>query len=128
MAHDAKKAGLVVNKELLQTYGRHDGQHHDECRVGISFLFFWTLKWRVKARKVVPKATYHPSVMQRFKEPSVLIYDQERPYRPGLLAEHVDSKPSISRRNLQQVRRPPHMSTELENDLSFRTAIVVTRR
>jgi uncharacterized protein (DUF2235 family) len=92
MAHEAKKAGLVVNKDLLQTYGRHDGQQHDECRVGISFLFFWTLKWRVKARKVVPKATYHPSVMQRFREASVLIYDQERRYRPDLLAEHVDFK------------------------------------
>jgi hypothetical protein len=71
------------------TYGRHTGAQHDECRVGARLLF-WRLKWKEKSRKVVPKATYHPSVMRRFKEPRVLIYDRETPYRPDLLREHVD--------------------------------------
>jgi uncharacterized protein (DUF2235 family) len=91
MACQAKKAGLLVNNDLLATYGRHNGQQHDECRVGVRLLF-WRLNWKEKSRKVVPKATYHPSVMKRFKEARVLIYDLERPYRPGLLAEHVDFK------------------------------------
>ena len=53
-------------------------------------LLFWRLSWKEKPRKVVPKATYHPSVMQRFKEPNVLIYDRETAYRPDLLEKHVD--------------------------------------
>lgn len=89
MANQAKKAGLLVNEDLLATYGRHTGQQHDECRVGVR-LVFWRLKWKEKSRRVVPKATYHPSVMHRFKETSVLVYDREMPYRPDLLAKHVD--------------------------------------
>ena len=92
MATEAKKAGLLVNVNLLATYGRHTGRQHDECRVGVRLLHFWRLNWKEKSRKVVPKATYHPSVMWRFKEPQVLIYDRERPYRPDLLAEHLDFK------------------------------------
>jgi hypothetical protein len=30
----------------------------------------------------------HPSVKQRFEEKSVLIYDEEKAYRPELLAQH----------------------------------------
>jgi hypothetical protein len=88
MACEAVKAGLIVNKGLLQTYGRHTGPQHDECRVGVSFLFM-RFKWREKPRNIVPNATLHPSVAQRFEEPSVLIYDEERAYRPELLEEHV---------------------------------------
>ncbi|WP_398464237.1 DUF2235 domain-containing protein [Tardiphaga sp.] len=91
MANQAKKAGLLVNENLLSTYGRHTGQQHDECRTGVRLLF-WRLKWKEKARKIVPKATYHPSVMRRFKETRVLVYDKEQPYRPDLLAGHVDFK------------------------------------
>lgn len=91
MVCEAKKAGLLVNDCLLSTYGQHDGQQHDECGVGISVLF-WNLKWREKARKVVKNATVHPSVLDRFNEPEVLIYDEERPYRPSLLADHQNFK------------------------------------
>ena len=91
MACQAKKAGLLVNESLLATYGRHTGQQHDECRVGVRLLF-WRLNWKEKSRKVVPKATYHPSVKRRFDEARVLVYDKEQPYRPDLLADHVDFK------------------------------------
>lgn len=38
----------------------------------------------------MPSATYHPSVMRRFKEASVLICDRETPYRPDLIEKHLD--------------------------------------
>jgi hypothetical protein len=46
--------------------------------------------WREKARKMVDNATIHCSVYERSKLPRALIYDQEKPYRPVLLADHKD--------------------------------------
>jgi hypothetical protein len=40
MAHQAKKAGLLVNENYLRLFGRHTGPQHDECRVGIILLGF----------------------------------------------------------------------------------------
>jgi hypothetical protein len=87
MATEAKRAGLLVNDDLLSLFGRHNGPQHDECRVGISFLGMH-FKWRQKARKMVDNATIHWSVYKRFEEPTVLIYDEERRYRPASLEHH----------------------------------------
>jgi hypothetical protein len=91
MAHQAKKAGLLVNENYLRLFGRHTGPQHDECRVGIILLGF-KFKWREHTRRMVQNATLHPSVKLRLKEKSVLIYDEERPYRPALLGAHVEFK------------------------------------
>ena len=89
MSTEAKRAGLIVNEDLLALFGRPNGPQHDECRVGISFLGR-RFKWREKPRNMVQNATIHWSVKKRFDEPSVLIYDEEKPYRPVLLRHHKD--------------------------------------
>jgi hypothetical protein len=91
MAGEAKKAGLIVNDDYLRLFGRHTGPQHDECRLGIK-LFGFKFKWREQTRKMVQNATLHPSVKQRFEEKQVLIYNEEKPYRPGLLASHIAFK------------------------------------
>jgi uncharacterized protein (DUF2235 family) len=87
MSNQAKKAGLIVNPQYLQLFGKSDGPQHDECRVGVSF-FGVNFSWREKTRMVVANATVHPSVWDRFNGPEVLIYDQVKQYRPKTLREH----------------------------------------
>jgi hypothetical protein len=89
MAEQAVKAGLIVDRRYLQLHGRPDGPQHDECRIGISMLGF-KFKWREQSRKMVDNATIHQSVMQRFKGEPVLIYDEEKLYRPELIRNHVE--------------------------------------
>ncbi|HEX2552746.1 MAG TPA: DUF2235 domain-containing protein [Microvirga sp.] len=89
MVEEAKKAGLLVDERYLRLYGRHTGQQHDECRAELSFLGL-KLRWRKHTRKIARNATLHPSVLRRFHEPSVLIYDEEMPYRPSSLADHKE--------------------------------------
>jgi hypothetical protein len=88
MANQAKKAGLCVDDRYLQLNGRPNGPQHDECKVGISLLGF-NFKWREQTRRMVDNATIHQSVMERFKGEPVLIYDEEKPYRPEILTKHV---------------------------------------
>lgn len=87
LSTEAKRAGLLVNDDLLRHFGRPNGPQHDECRVGIRFLGF-KFKWREKDRKIVDNAIVHWSVLERFQATSVLIYDQEKPYRPEMLRTH----------------------------------------
>jgi uncharacterized protein (DUF2235 family) len=89
MVHQAKKAGLIVNDDYMRLFGRHNGAQHDECRVGITMLGM-NFKWREQPRKMVKDATLHPTVKLRFAEKNVLIYDEEKSYRPALLANHVE--------------------------------------
>jgi uncharacterized protein (DUF2235 family) len=89
MSTEAKRAGLLINDELLALFGRSNGPQHDERRVGISFLGM-RFKWREQVRKMADNATIHWSVRKRFDEPFVLIYDEEKPCRPVLLQHHQD--------------------------------------
>jgi uncharacterized protein (DUF2235 family) len=88
MATQAMKAGLIVDDRYLNLTGRPDGPQHDECKAGISLLGF-KFKWREQTRQMVDNATVHGSVMERFKGGPVLIYDEEKPYRPEILTKHV---------------------------------------
>jgi uncharacterized protein (DUF2235 family) len=87
MTTEAKRAGLLVNDDLLILFGRSNGPQHDECRVGVR-MFGKRFNWREKSRKMVDNATIHWSVKQRFDGPPVLVYDIEKPYRPALLRSH----------------------------------------
>lgn len=91
MVNHAEKAGLVVDDQYSHLFGRHHGPQHDETRVGIRLLGM-TFKWRTHVRKMVDCATIHPSVRARFDELYVPVYDEEKPYRPELLRNHVDYK------------------------------------
>lgn len=91
MANQAKKAGLIVNPQYLQLFGKSDGPQHNEVPVGISF-FGMNFRWREKDRDVVANATVHPSVWDRFNGPEVLIYDEMKKYRPRTLQKHEKYK------------------------------------
>ena len=96
MVTQAKKAGLIVDEVYLRLFPRHAGRQHDECRTGVSLLGL-KFKWREHNRKMLENATLHPSVVDRFREERVLIYDEELPYRPALLAKHQDFEAIYSR-------------------------------
>lgn len=91
MMREARRAGLIVDDRYLNLFGRADGPQHDECRAGIH-LFGRRFDWREATRKMVPDATLHWSVRQRFEGGPVLVYDEERRYRPALLAGHDQFK------------------------------------
>jgi uncharacterized protein (DUF2235 family) len=104
MANQAKKAGLLTNPLYLTLFGRPSGPQHDECRVGISF---WGMhfKWREHIRKMVANATVHPSVFDRFNGPAVLIYDEEKRYRPELLRQHTSYKQAYLDEEMANARK-----------------------
>jgi uncharacterized protein (DUF2235 family) len=91
VANQAKKAGLIVNPQYLQLFGKSDGPQHNEVPVGISF-FGMKFKWREKDRDVVANATVHPSVWDRFNGPEVQVYDEMKKYRPTTLQKHEKYK------------------------------------
>ena len=88
LASEAVRAGLLIDRRYLRLFGRHTGQQHDECREGIRWGRF-RFKWREAHRSIDENAPIHPSVMKRFKEEMLLIYDEEKAYRPTLLRTHV---------------------------------------
>jgi uncharacterized protein (DUF2235 family) len=89
LASEAVRAGLLIDRRYLKLFGRHTGQQHDECREGIRWSRF-RFKWREANRTIDENAPIHPSVKERFKEELLLIYDEEKPYRPRLLRQHID--------------------------------------
>jgi uncharacterized protein (DUF2235 family) len=89
LASEAVKAGLLIDRRYLKLFGRHTGQQHDECREGIRWGGV-RFKWRECNRMIDENATIHPSVLDRFREEMLLIYDEEKRYRPVLLKKHID--------------------------------------
>lgn len=87
MVDQAQRAGLLVDKTYLKLFGRYTGQQHDEFKEGIHFLGR-KFRWRKGVRNIKNNAPLHPSVLNRFEEASVLIYDEEVPYRPEALRNH----------------------------------------
>jgi uncharacterized protein (DUF2235 family) len=87
MAMEARKAGLLIDENYLRLFGNYAGDQHDECRIGITFMGM-KFRWREHDRRMTKDATLHPSVNKRFEGQAVLIYDEEKPYRPTLLAKH----------------------------------------
>lgn len=88
IADEARRAGMIVDERYLKLFGRADGPQHDECRVGILFAGM-RFKWREGHRKIAPGAPVHHTVEERLRGGPVLIFDEERLYRPPLLAKHV---------------------------------------
>lgn len=76
--------GLQVDTSVLRTFPSSAGMQHDETRSGI-------FKYGKKAlRSPIANATLHPSVRERFACEAVLHFDEMKPYRPSVLAEHVE--------------------------------------
>jgi len=80
--------GLLVDPAYLRLFPDAEGPQHDECKIGIPFLRYWTLKWPRAERKIDPKAELHDSVYQRLAAEEVLHYDETGRYRPNMLHEH----------------------------------------
>lgn len=76
---------LHVDERYLQIYPDASGVQHDERK---STWFGWSLG----RRKVPRKAPLHPTVIERFKVPTVVHYDESKPYRPHPLRSHQDVK------------------------------------
>jgi hypothetical protein len=62
-------------------------------------------KWREHIRKMVANATVHPSVFDRFNGPAVLIYDEEKRYRPELLRQHTSYKQAYLDEEMANARK-----------------------
>ena len=64
-------------------------------------------KWREHIRKMVANATVHPSVLDRFNGPAVLIYDEERQYWPELLRQHASYKQTYLDEEIASAQKSP---------------------
>lgn len=77
---------ITVDQTWLHLYPSSAGIQHDEIKSG------W-LPWKSCVRPIPPNAPIHPSVVERFKLPSVIHYDETKPYRPEGLRNHDAVKP-----------------------------------
>jgi uncharacterized protein (DUF2235 family) len=84
MLHEAQKIpdGLRADQAVLRLYPATEGMQHDECR---EMVFRFANKIN---RQILPDATLHASVEERFKLNAVLQYDVTLPYRPEALRHH----------------------------------------
>lgn len=73
---------LKTDPNVLHLNSRFDGMQHDETR---NSIFRWARK---TSRILMPNATLHGSVIDRFKLDAVLQYDRMAPYRPESLRQH----------------------------------------
>jgi uncharacterized protein (DUF2235 family) len=91
---------ILIDYSTLQLYPDHVGTQHDERKAFTSACPAWLLRcallfvsernfgWRAGYRKIPDDAVLHPSVLDRFKLPGILNYDDIRPYRPEALRAH----------------------------------------
>jgi uncharacterized protein (DUF2235 family) len=79
MAHEAETCGLLVDRRVLQLFPAADGMQHDECKSSV-FKYFGKL-----ARAPYHDSPMHDTVISRFEQHDVLLYDIRKPYRPECL-------------------------------------------
>jgi uncharacterized protein (DUF2235 family) len=84
MVEEAQKVPnpLIIDTSVLRLYPSAAGMQHDESQ---GRLFKYAKKIN---RQLVPNATLHPSVFERFDLPAVLQLDEVKPYRPTALSIH----------------------------------------
>ena len=91
---------IAIDRSVLKLYPDSAGAQHDERKAFISGCPGWlhsaallfvsrrNFGWREGHRRIPPDATLHPSVLERFKRPAVLIHGDMVPYRPRALKGH----------------------------------------
>ena len=91
---------IMVDHSVLKLFPDSGGPQHDEREVFFSSCPPWLVKvclwfvprktfgWREGHRPVPEDAVLHPTVIERFRRPAVLIHGDIMPYRPGVLRQH----------------------------------------
>jgi hypothetical protein len=91
---------IMVDHSVLKLFPDSGGPQHDEREVFFSSCPPWLVKvclwfvprktfgWREGHRPVPEDAVLHPTVVERFRRPAVLIHGDILPYRPGVLRHH----------------------------------------
>lgn len=85
--------GLQHDPDVLKLWPDPAGMLHDEVKAGlgaITSLFGCT--WQARDRELSDKAIIHRSVYRRFDLVSARGFDDNAPYRPDALSNHVDFK------------------------------------
>lgn len=72
---------IIIDENFLKLYPQAEGMQHDERKSG-------RISWKCGLRSVPSDAPLHDSVIARLKAPSVLHYDEFKPYRPEPLRKH----------------------------------------
>ena len=92
---------IYIDGALLNLYPDHAGPQHDERKAFIAACHRWLVRcarlfvaekdfgWRQGHRRIPRDALLHPSVLDRFRLPGVLVYGDMIPYRPHALRHHV---------------------------------------
>ena len=100
----ALPAPVQVDDRYLNLSPLAVGQQHDERQslldswprwfvwLGGLFVGRGRLGWSEALREVRHDAPLHPSVIERFNAPAVLVYGDLRPYRPRSLREHDETR------------------------------------
>ena len=93
-----------IDRSVLRLFPDCAGAQHDERESFIANLPDWIVDlalrwiardrvgWRHGCRKVPADALLHPTVIERLELERVLIYGEERPYRPESLKGHSIAK------------------------------------
>jgi hypothetical protein len=93
---------IHVDRSVLRLYPDAGGSQHDERMALLSGCPRWVQRWimpligehnfgwREGHRTIPAEAPLHPSVLDRFRRPGVLVYGKIAPYRPRTLRGHRD--------------------------------------
>jgi uncharacterized protein (DUF2235 family) len=107
---------IHVDQSVLRLYPDCTGPQHDERESFIAALPDWVVRlalrwiardrlgWRYGCRSVPTDAPLHPTVIERLKLEGVLVYGEERAYRPEALEHH-----EVARRYWRQEPAEPEM-------------------
>lgn len=91
---------IVIDHSVLRLYPDSAGAQHDERKAFFSACPSWVVRlallfisarefgWREGHRHIPEDALLHPTVLERFNRPAVLIHGDMVPYRPRALRRH----------------------------------------
>ncbi len=89
---------VILDYTKLNIFPSADGMQHSEVEALCDSRYLrwlptaWCFTWKQAPRKIDAKARCHPSVLERFKLPSVVQYSRQAPYRPIALKDHPEFK------------------------------------
>jgi uncharacterized protein (DUF2235 family) len=114
---------ILIDNSVLKLYPDAAALQHDERKAFNAAWPHWLIEvcervfgrhsfgWRERRRTIAYDALLHPTVLERFKLPGVLVYGDIVPYRPRALRHHDEVKgfwpqPTIWAHGAAPPRRP----------------------